>query len=81
MNIHVRLSNLVAALLVTACLAAAPVAADTAAPADGWAAVPAILARIKPPTFPARDFPITEHGAPAGWRRCSPRRRRPRRAR
>src|SRR5205807_1445825 len=32
----------------------------------GWDAVPAILARIKPPTFPARDFKITDYGATAG---------------
>jgi len=31
----------------------------------GWDAVPAILARIKPPTFPARDCLITDHGAMA----------------
>jgi unsaturated rhamnogalacturonyl hydrolase len=29
----------------------------------GWDAVPAILDRIKAPTFPARDFPVTEFGA------------------
>jgi unsaturated rhamnogalacturonyl hydrolase len=34
--------------------------------AIGWDAVPAILARIKPPTFPARDFKITDYGATAG---------------
>ncbi|MBP2478072.1 polygalacturonase [Crossiella equi] len=32
------------------------------ATADPWAAVPGILARITPPTFPARDFPVTAHG-------------------
>jgi polygalacturonase len=32
----------------------------------GWAAVPAILARIRPPVFPARDFKITDYGARAG---------------
>jgi polygalacturonase len=32
----------------------------------GWNAVPAILARIKPPRFPARDFKITDYGATAG---------------
>lgn len=32
----------------------------------GWETVPAILARIKPPKFPARDFSITEYGARAG---------------
>ena len=28
-----------------------------------WDAVPGILARIKAPSFPARDFPITDFGA------------------
>jgi unsaturated rhamnogalacturonyl hydrolase len=32
----------------------------------GWESVPAILARIKPPRFPARDFPITDYGARSG---------------
>src|SRR5205085_1230806 len=32
----------------------------------GWAAMPTILARIKPPTFPARDFKITDYGATIG---------------
>ncbi len=32
----------------------------------GWAAMPAILARIKPPRFQARDFKITDYGATAG---------------
>jgi len=32
----------------------------------GWNAVPSILARIRPPKFPARDFPITDFGARAG---------------
>ena len=31
-----------------------------------WADVPEILARIKPPTFPARDFVITKYGAKKG---------------
>ncbi|MFL6337349.1 MAG: glycoside hydrolase family 28 protein [Pyrinomonadaceae bacterium] len=34
--------------------------------AINWNAVPSILARIKPPRFPARDFPITNFGARAG---------------
>jgi polygalacturonase len=34
-------------------------------PAAAWDSLPAILARIKPPQFPARDFPITEYGAVA----------------
>ncbi|MEO6526320.1 MAG: glycoside hydrolase family 28 protein, partial [Gemmatimonadaceae bacterium] len=29
----------------------------------GWARVPSILARIKPPTFRARNYPVTRHGA------------------
>jgi unsaturated rhamnogalacturonyl hydrolase len=32
---------------------------------DPWAEVPKILARIKPPVFPRRDFKITEYGASA----------------
>jgi len=32
----------------------------------GWQAVPGILARITPPTFPDRDFTITSFGAAAG---------------
>src|SRR5437868_2064252 len=32
----------------------------------GWNTVPAILARIKPPTFPARDFNIVNYGAAPG---------------
>jgi len=31
--------------------------------AGAWAQVPGILARIAPPTFPRRDFPITDFGA------------------
>jgi unsaturated rhamnogalacturonyl hydrolase len=34
--------------------------------ATGWAAVPGILARIRPPRFPARDFKITDYGARPG---------------
>ncbi|HEX8098171.1 MAG TPA: glycoside hydrolase family 28 protein, partial [Pyrinomonadaceae bacterium] len=32
-------------------------------PADPWAQVPEILKRIKPPTFPKRDFDVTRYGA------------------
>jgi unsaturated rhamnogalacturonyl hydrolase len=44
-----------------------------AAPAapTGWESVPAILARIKAPTFPNRDFVITAHGATAGGADCT----------
>ena len=34
-----------------------------AADATAWDAVPAIMARIKAPEFPNRDFPITNYGA------------------
>ncbi|HOQ05633.1 MAG TPA: glycoside hydrolase family 88 protein [Anaerohalosphaeraceae bacterium] len=30
---------------------------------EGWQSVPEILARIQPPTFPERDFVITDYGA------------------
>ncbi len=32
----------------------------------GWESLPALLAQIKAPQFPARDFPITEFGAKPG---------------
>ncbi len=38
-------------------------AAAAGGDAMGWARVPGILARIIPPTFPDRDFRITDHGA------------------
>jgi polygalacturonase len=41
-------------------------------PADPWARVDAILARITPPVFPPRDFTITSHGAVGdGERDCT----------
>lgn len=47
-----------------------PVAAEAPAAAaaadDPWEAMKAIESRIVPPTFPARDCPITDHGAVAG---------------
>jgi polygalacturonase len=33
--------------------------------AEGWALVPGILSRIKPPRFPKRDFLVTRYGAVA----------------
>jgi hypothetical protein len=33
---------------------------------SAWAEVPTILARINPPTFPKKDFPITDYGAIEG---------------
>jgi unsaturated rhamnogalacturonyl hydrolase len=46
-------------------LAFSSVAAAANAEAIGWHSVPGILARIKAPQFPARDFPITDFGAKA----------------
>jgi polygalacturonase len=39
-----------------------------AAQGTGWDAVPAILARIRPPTFASRDFDVTRYGAVADGR-------------
>ncbi len=44
------------------CLTTSPAEADQQV---GWDAVPAILARIKTPGFPARDFNISDQGAKA----------------
>jgi polygalacturonase len=51
---------LVAQTFLTSSCAAAPPARNAT---DAWAAVPGILARIVPPAFPAREFPITKFGA------------------
>lgn len=52
-------------LAVTAC-------ATLKAEHPGWKLVPEILARIVPPTFPARDFDITQFGAkPDGQTDCT----------
>jgi polygalacturonase len=46
-----------------AALPGAAVAGPAGAGAStGWAMVPGILARIRPPVFPARDFPVTRFG-------------------
>ncbi|HEY0862981.1 MAG TPA: glycoside hydrolase family 88 protein [Lacunisphaera sp.] len=41
-------------------------AKETTFMARGWADYETVLARIKAPTFPDRDFPITDFGAKAG---------------
>ena len=61
----VAAGGLVVVDTVAAATAMFPQAAATAAPAGAWADVDAILARIVAPTFPARDFPITDYGAKA----------------
>ena len=38
-------------------------AGEAPAAADPWARLPEILARIQPPSFPDREFPITDFGA------------------
>jgi unsaturated rhamnogalacturonyl hydrolase len=51
-------------LAVTACAPNPAIEVPGAArAATGWEAVPAILARIQAPQFPARDFSITDYGA------------------
>jgi polygalacturonase len=52
-----------AVLAAGAAIAPALAALSARADADAWAQVPAILARIRPPRFAKRDFPITDHGA------------------
>jgi polygalacturonase len=52
-------------LLALACSHSVPTADTGPATADPWARLPEVLARIRPPTFPARDFLITEFGAVA----------------
>src|SRR5438128_1375764 len=46
--------------------ALAPLLLQKARLNDPWSEAPSILARIKPPVFPARDFNITQFGATAG---------------
>jgi unsaturated rhamnogalacturonyl hydrolase len=53
------LLTLIVVFLVQACSC---LAAEKAEKVD-WSTVPSILARIKAPQFPNRDFPITEFGA------------------
>jgi polygalacturonase len=47
--------------LASACRAVGRVGSPQ--PSRGWDAVPEILSRISPPTFPSRDFEITKFGA------------------
>ena len=51
------------ALAISAALGSCASAPSTADVSVGWDSVPAILARIKAPQFPARDFPVTDFGA------------------
>ncbi|MEO6568587.1 MAG: glycoside hydrolase family 28 protein [Opitutaceae bacterium] len=60
-------------LSLVALLVSVPPGAHSAVASEptGWDAVPAILSRIKPHTFSARDFVITDHGAVAGGADCT----------
>lgn len=60
-----RRAFLAGSLAVTAATRAAA-STIVAGSSDGWAGADAILARIKPPVFPAADFRITDHGATTG---------------
>src|SRR5215831_17032687 len=57
----VGVGALVGSPLATACRTAARVGSPP--PSRGWDAVPDILIRIAPPTFPSRDFEITKFDA------------------
>ncbi len=57
-----QLPSILILALTTSCF---PAFTMTAAPQVGWDDMPAILARIKAPQFPARDFNITAYGAKA----------------
>ncbi len=66
MNLKPRLLHVLAALSLALALGDAVVAhAQGAEPADPWTRLPAILATIKAPVFPARDFLVTDFGAKA----------------
>jgi|tagenome__1003787_1003787.scaffolds.fasta_scaffold20910263_2 polygalacturonase len=62
-----KVAGLVAGGAVTTGMGAGLAWADGApirpAAAGPWDEVPGILARINPPTFPAKDFPVTDYGA------------------
>ncbi len=69
MNLRSLATALAGIALAAASLAAAPAAPADLSPAEvaklGWDALPQILARIKAPVFPSKNFPITEYGAKA----------------
>lgn len=62
---------LCAALHAQAPVSAPSAAAATSAPAISWDSIPTVLARIRPPEFPPRDFPISAHGAAPGGADCT----------
>jgi polygalacturonase len=52
----------VAPSFISAC-ARIPASGGAGPAGTGWDMVPSILARIRPPTFANRDFPVTDYGA------------------
>jgi len=50
-------------LLAGGCFLEEPDKGPTAGTREGWGQVPEILSRIVPPTFPDRDFKVTDYGA------------------
>ncbi|AWI10273.1 glycoside hydrolase family 28 protein [Ereboglobus luteus] len=65
-TIRCLLVTLAAACITASGLSAAPNALAPGAQRDPWLGRDEILARIKAPEFPKRDFVITDHGALAG---------------
>lgn len=57
---------LVAPSLLAGCASSNESIMDGPAAASAWDRVPEILARIRPPQFPDRDFMITDYGAVEG---------------
>jgi polygalacturonase len=57
-----KLRATILAALPAALCAAARLAGDAPPAGDPWDRLPAILARIRPPVFPARDFPLGDFG-------------------
>jgi polygalacturonase len=58
--------RLLFAIAFSAVLTVPLATASSASPADDWKGMDEILARIVAPTFPSRDFVITDFGAAAG---------------
>lgn len=63
MTLRNRLPAALATLLLLSMPAWSVAGGGGSTPPDPWTRLPRILAHIQPPTFPARDFPITGFGA------------------
>ena len=60
-------------LLTIAILVGSTYSASAAESAKGWGLLPEILKRIVPPSFPDRDFNVTDYGAEGdGITDCNP---------